>query len=132
MIAADTSVLIDYFQKIDNEATRLLSRYIRSESVFLPPVVITELHGIKKRGSKEWQEFIDDIPVLEIIDERYWQRCGLMRQKLLEKGYKARLGDTLIAQSCIDHETPLLTRDQDFRHFAEHGGLKLMINPSNH
>jgi predicted nucleic acid-binding protein len=35
------------------------------------------------------------------------------------------LGDALIAQSCIDHDVPLITRDTDFRHFAKHCGLKL-------
>jgi len=31
------------------------------------------------------------------------------------------LADTLIAQICIDHDVPLITRDKDFRHFAKHG-----------
>jgi hypothetical protein len=46
---------------------------------------------------------------------------------LLSQGFKARLGDTLIAQSCLDHDTPLLTRDIDFRHFARLAGLKLLL-----
>jgi predicted nucleic acid-binding protein len=36
-----------------------------------------------------------------------------------------RLADTLIAQSCIDHHVPLITRDVDFRHFAKLGMLVL-------
>jgi predicted nucleic acid-binding protein len=35
------------------------------------------------------------------------------------------LPDTLIAQSCIDHDVALIARDEDFRHFAEHCGLRL-------
>jgi predicted nucleic acid-binding protein len=31
----------------------------------------------------------------------------------------------LIAQSCIDHDVALITRDADFRHYAAEGGLKL-------
>jgi predicted nucleic acid-binding protein len=45
---------------------------------------------------------------------------------LLAKGLKAQTLDTLIAQFCIDSETPLLTLDSDFRHFATHCGLKLV------
>jgi hypothetical protein len=30
-----------------------------------------------------------------------------------------------IAQSCIDADVKLITRDRDFRHFATHCGLKL-------
>jgi predicted nucleic acid-binding protein len=41
----------------------------------------------------------------------------------LAKGLKARLADTLIAQSCLDHGVPLITHDTDFRHFAALRGL---------
>jgi predicted nucleic acid-binding protein len=41
--------------------------------------------------------------------------------------HRARLADTLIAQSCIDHGVRLVTRDADFRHFARIGGLRLAV-----
>jgi predicted nucleic acid-binding protein len=41
-------------------------------------------------------------------------------------GESARLGDALIAQSCIDQEITLLTRDRDFRAFTETAGLDLL------
>jgi predicted nucleic acid-binding protein len=47
----------------------------------------------------------------------------------LAKHRKARLGDALIAQSCIDRGIPLLTRDRYFRSFAEAAGLDLVIGP---
>ena len=34
--------------------------------------------------------------------------------------------DTLIAQSCLDQSSPLVTRDRDFRHFAKAAGLPLL------
>jgi len=37
------------------------------------------------------------------------------------------LADTLIAQSCIDHDVRLVTRDDDFRHFVRLGGLRLAL-----
>jgi predicted nucleic acid-binding protein len=37
----------------------------------------------------------------------------------------ALASDTLIAQTCIDHDVPLITRDQDFRHFVS-AGLTLL------
>jgi predicted nucleic acid-binding protein len=48
-----------------------------------------------------------------------------LRGKVLAKGLRARLADALIAQSCIDHRVPLVTRDDDFRHFVALGGLRL-------
>ncbi len=59
------------------------------------------------------------------ITKNYWQRAGINRSKLISKKLKARLADTLIAQSCIDHQVPLITRDTDFRHFVKYCGLSL-------
>jgi predicted nucleic acid-binding protein len=39
--------------------------------------------------------------------------------QLRAKELKAKLADTLIAQLCIDHEMPLITRDRDFFTFPE-------------
>jgi predicted nucleic acid-binding protein len=44
---------------------------------------------------------------------------------LLARRLRARLADTLIAQSCIDNDVALITRDADFRHFAKYCGLRL-------
>jgi predicted nucleic acid-binding protein len=67
---------------------------------------------------------IRDIPLLE-VDKDYWLRAADTRKKILSRKLRARLADTLIAQSCIDHDVALITRDVDFRHFAKHCGLKL-------
>jgi predicted nucleic acid-binding protein len=59
------------------------------------------------------------------IDKDYWLRVAETRKYILSRKLRARLADTLIAQSCIDHDVALITRDTDFRHFAKHCGLKL-------
>ena len=55
-------------------------------------------------------------PLME-IQPGFWNRAGALRASVLRKRRKARLGDSLIAQSCLDAGIPLLTRDRDFRHF---------------
>jgi len=55
----------------------------------------------------------------------YWERAGGLRASLLARRRKARLADTLIAQSCLDHDVELVARDPDFTPFAAIGGLKL-------
>ena len=40
---------------------------------------------------------------------------------------KARLGDALIAQTCIDRGISLLTRDRNFRAFGEAAALDLVL-----
>ena len=71
-----------------------------------------------------------ELPLIE-IESGYWQRAGALRAKVLVKRRKARLGDALIAQSCIDRGIPLLTRDRDFHAFAAAAGLDLAIGPAS-
>jgi len=60
--------------------------------------------------------------MLDVLDG-YWERAGLLRARILRRGRKARLADTLVAQSCLDHDVELVTRDADFQHFAHAAGL---------
>lgn len=61
------------------------------------------------------------------MESGYWQRASRLRARVLAKKRKARLGDPLIAQSCIDARVSLITRDRDFRAFAESAALDLMV-----
>lgn len=56
----------------------------------------------------------------------YWERAGMLRAKLLRNARKANLTDTLITQSCLDHNAGLMTRDTDFQIFKPLAGLKLL------
>lgn len=69
---------------------------------------------------------------LPLIDPApgYWERAGTLRAAVLAKRSKARLGDALIAQSCIDKGVPLVTRDRGFRAFAEAARLDLLADPA--
>jgi len=91
------------------------------------PVVLTELLSDRKLPSGV-TETLSEIPPIE-IGSGNWQRAGGLRAKVLAKRHKARLGDALIAQRCIDGGVPLLTRDRDFRAFAEAAGLDLLLGP---
>ena len=71
-------------------------------------------------------ETLSEVPLLE-NGSGYWQRAGGLRAKVLAKRRKARLGDALIVQSSIDGGVPLLTRDRDFRTFAEAALLDLVL-----
>ncbi|HSW70632.1 MAG TPA: PIN domain-containing protein [Gammaproteobacteria bacterium] len=126
MIAADTSVLIDYFQGKNNSLTNKLDEIITYHSLILPPTVLVEVLS-DPFLSKHFIEKILELPILE-PSENYWQRAGMNRSKLISKKLKARLADTLIAQSCIDHHIPLITGDTDFRHFEKYCGLLLYAN----
>ena len=65
------------------------------------------------------------LPLLEIT-QGFWHRAGLLRARLLARGRRARLADSLIAQSCLDHDVSLVTRDTDFRHFVRLAGIRIV------
>lgn len=123
MIAVDSSTMIAYIQGLAGEDIEILDRSIRSSEIVLPPVVVVELLCEPKLPVAH-DTMIRSLSVLEIL-EGYWLRAAESRKKLLSRKLRARLGDTLIAQSCIDHDVALITRDPDFRHFAKYCGLKL-------
>jgi predicted nucleic acid-binding protein len=67
-----------------------------------------------------------ELPMLE-PHTGYWERAGKLRAKLIGRRHRARLADSLIAQTCIDHGVRLITRDDDFLHFSRLGRLRLAI-----
>ena len=123
MIAVDTSSLVAYLGGEEGVDVELVDQAFEFGQAVLPPVVLTEVlsaPGLEARIAGT----IRELPVLETLPG-FWTRAAEVRSRILEKGLRARLADTLISQSCLDHETPLITRDRDFRHFAEHAGLRL-------
>jgi hypothetical protein len=125
MIAADTSTWIAFLEGDGGEDAELLDRALQDRQVLMAPVVLTEVLSDPKLSS-EVSQTLSELPLIEVTDG-YWRRAGELRAKVLAKRRKARLGDALIAQSCIDRGIPLLTRDRDFRAFADAAGLDLLI-----
>jgi predicted nucleic acid-binding protein len=125
MIAADTSTWIALFEVAGGPDTELLERAIRERQTLMIPAVLTELLSDPLLGAEDAQT-LGAVPVVE-LEPGYWHRAGLLRAKVLSMRRKARLGDALIAQSCIDRKIPLLTRDTDFQAFAEAAELKLVL-----
>jgi predicted nucleic acid-binding protein len=123
MIAVDSSTLIAYINGDAGPDVERFDSIIGNNDIALPPVVLTEVLSQPNLPARHWQ-LIRDIPLLD-AGKDYWLRAAEMRKTILSRKLRARLADTLIAQSCIDHDVALITRDTDFRHFAKHCGLKL-------
>lgn len=117
MIAVDTSSFVAYLSGLKGGDVEAFDEALFHKQVVLPPPVLTELLSDPKLSLKLRNLFLD-IPLLGLIDG-YWERAGNLRSKIIAKGYKARLADSLIAQICLDHGVPLITRDKDFRHFVK-------------
>jgi hypothetical protein len=123
LIAADTSSLIAFFSGASGSDVDQVRAALAASQICLPPVVLTELlsdaasQNILEATLAAW-------PVLNLSDG-YWIRAGKTRSRLIARRLSPKVPDTLIAQSCIDHDVALITRDADFRHFAKHCGLRL-------
>jgi predicted nucleic acid-binding protein len=125
VIAVDTSVWIAYLQGDRGTDTELLDKALQDRQVLMVPAVLTEVLSDPKLPP-EVSKTLAQLPLID-VSPGYWQRAGELRAKVLAKRRKARLGDALMAQTCIDSDILLLTRDRDFRSFAEATGLDLVI-----
>ncbi len=125
MIAADTSTWIAFLEGASEPDAQLLERALTDRQVLMIPVVLTELLSDPVLSSGV-AETLAEIPMIE-VEPGYWQRAGMLRANALSMHRKARLGDALIAQTCLDRGISLLTRDQDFRAFAEAAQLDLVL-----
>lgn len=123
MIALDSSAIIAFLAGATGRESDLVDLCLADRQACLPPVVLTEMLSDPKLP-RDVGELLAQLPRLDVLDG-YWERAGALRATLLRLKRRARLADTLIAQSCIDHDVALVTRDLDFRHFARAGGLRL-------
>lgn len=119
MIAADSSVWIDFFKGVAKPHCEKLESNLASGAVVIPMPVLFEILSSTEL-KPETEALIKQLPCLEPFTG-YWVRAGELRRKLLRKGLKARSIDCLIAQNCIDHEVAIISGDQDFRHFMQFG-----------
>ncbi len=124
MIVADTSTWIAFLQGDFGEDTQLLDQALEDRQVLMAPAVLTEILSDPDLPPAV-AATLSEIPLID-VEPGYWERAGGLRAKVLAKRLKARLGDALIAQSCIDRGIPLLTRDRDFHAFTDAADLTLV------
>lgn len=125
MIALDSSVVIAYLSGSPAAAeVDAADIALRERQACLPPVVLAELLSDPKLPARVAQLLLE-LPILDVTPG-YWERAGRLRAKVLARKRRARLADTLIAQSCLDHKTPLIALDKDFRQFAGVSDLELI------
>jgi hypothetical protein len=125
VIAADTSTWIAFLEGESGDDVQMLARALGDRQVVMAPGVLTELLSDPHLPASAARS-LSDLPLID-IDPGYWQRAGRLRARVLARNRKARLGDALIAQSCIDGGVSLITRDRDFRAFVEGASLQLLI-----
>ena len=124
MFCVDSSSLVAFLDGSSGEDVEMLESAIASRSVTLPPPVLSEILSNPKLTGAQ-RSLLSKLPTLP-LSNGFWERAGLTRADLLDRKFKPKLADTLIAQSCIDANRPLIARDSDFAPFAKHSGLRLL------
>ena len=124
MIAVDTSSFVAYLSGAKGSDVLAVETALAERQVCLPPVVLTELLS-DPTLSKQVQTLFRQLPLLG-VGVGYWERAGALRARVIGQGRRAPLADSLIAQSCLDHDVPLVTRDADFGHMTRVAPLKLL------
>ena len=124
MIAVDSSTLIAFLAGDEGRDVDWLDQALALQQAVLPPVVLTEMLSAPTLD-RDAADLLRGLPLLD-VRAGFWERAAETRARILAKRLRARLADTLIAQTCIDHRAPLVTRDRDFRHFSAHAELDLL------
>jgi len=124
MIAVDTSSFVAFLAGEEGTDVELVMQAIEGELLTFPPVVVAELLSARNLRD-DVKSTILALPHMETTSG-YWQRVGEARAKILADGKKANLADSMIAVFCLDNGAPLITRDRDYRHFADMFDLRLM------
>ena len=124
MICADTSSVVAYIRGDRGPDVEVVDRALADYSLVLASITVSELFS-DPLLTPSLEEFILGIQQLE-IKPGYWERAGKLRAGLMRHGYRPKIADTLIAQSCLDHSVPLITRDQDFAPFQKFARLRLL------
>ena len=125
MIAADTSTWVSFFEGQQGEDVVALTSSLQARQVVMPPPVLTELLSDPELPPSVTQTLLE-LPLVA-LREGFWHRAGKLRARALARKRKARLGDALIAQCCIDADIALITRDGDFKAFS--GPLRTGLRP---
>lgn len=118
-VALDSSSLVRHFNGHTGADAAAVKAALDAATAVLPPLVVTEVLSLPGL-SPEVRRLLSVIPRLELLTE-YWERAGDLRARVLATGRRARTADVLIAQSCLDHDVPLITADADFQHFVPLG-----------
>ena len=124
MIAADTSSMVAFLEGREGGDTDLIQSALDQQQLALPPVVLSELLS-DPALPRAVRSLLAALPLLD-VEPGFWERAGVLCASVLKQRKKARVADALIAQSCLDQSTPVVTRDRDFRHFAAVAGLPLL------
>ncbi|MBU0472721.1 MAG: PIN domain nuclease [Bacteroidetes bacterium] len=127
MIFVDSTVIIDYFNGVDNWQVDKLDSILGREVVVIGDFILTEvLQGFKSDSDYQKAKLIlNEFPILNILGEEMAIKSADNFRFLRKNGITIRKTiDVIIATFCIENNLELLHNDRDFEPFVELLNLK--------
>ena len=129
MIIVDTSVWVDFLNRVTNPETRWLDLNLDRERIGVPTIVLGEvLQGLRDdREAALVQAQLMQFEIVALIDAGLAVEAAQHYRRLRQAGRAVRTTIVLlIATYCIREQHALLHRDRDFDVFEERLGLSVI------
>ncbi len=128
MIVVDSNTWADFFNGLETPYVHRLDLALgNEEDLAVIPIVISEvLQGFRTdTGFERARRVLVSLPLIHPTVECHVRAAQLFRS-LRRKGVTVRGAvDCVIAQTCLDADTELLSPDSDFKRIADHTPLRL-------
>ncbi|OEU62790.1 MAG: hypothetical protein BBJ57_07110 [Desulfobacterales bacterium PC51MH44] len=122
-LVLDTNIYCDYAEGLPHAVDFLATR---SEDIFLPSIVLSELtYGFMKGSRRQFnerklREIIEKLKIgIVDVNQNVSRKYAIIYLSLARKGAKIPINDVWIAASCMEVGGTLLTRDQHFQHVEQ-------------
>ncbi len=120
----DTSILIDYFRRIDKEKSRLVNHFRKYQKIYISSITEFEIYNGATEAHKEfWDKMLTHIVVLD-FDSMAAREAARIVSELKSKRKSIDKPDLFIAATAIIHEMTFDTLN--IKHFKNIGRLKLL------
>jgi predicted nucleic acid-binding protein len=127
MIVVDSSVWIDFLNKVNNVATAKLLSLESVREIVLGDIILFEvLRGARDDiHARRLERQLRPFGIVEILNDKIAVEAAANYRRLRARGVTTRkMADVIIGTYCIMHGHSLLHRDRDFLPMVEHLGLK--------
>ena len=128
MILVDSSVWIDYFNGVSNDASDFLDNALGQRNLIIGDLILAEvLQGFRhEKDFNQARSLLTSLDVHNLVSEDLAVKCAHNYRTLRTKGLTIRKTiDSIIATYCLENDIALLHSDRDFLPFAKHLGLKV-------
>ena len=128
MLIADTSAWIEYLRATDSPPARRLRNAISErEVVVVDPILIEVLGGARRNAVARTQRLLEAQRLEPLSPKLDWLDAAEIYRELRWRGVTIRSPiDALIAAAAMRLGLPVLHRDRDYGHIAQHTGLDLV------